>query len=157
MGEGAVKRAAWLVALCPLLVGCGTVDPIDGRLVDLEANQSRWDSLGPDTYVYAIERLCFCGVEYRGPVRVRVVGGTAVERVYVDTGSAVPPGIAGEFPTVEGLFELIGAAFESDAHQVDVTYDPAFGVPLDLWIDYDERVADEELGMQVTEAVTPGP
>jgi hypothetical protein len=29
-------------------------------------------------------------------------------------------------------------------------------VPLDFWIDFDETVADEELGMQVTEAVTPG-
>ena len=152
-----MRPAAWLVILCPLLAACESVGPIDVRLIDLEANQSRWDSLGPDTYVYAVERLCFCGVEYRGPVRVSVEGGTAVEHVYVGSGLTVPPGIAGEFPTVDGLFDLIRSAIESDAAEVNVTYDPALGVPLDFWIDFDERVADEELGMQVTEVVTPGP
>lgn len=153
-----MKRVVWLAVLGPLLAACGSsIGPIDQRLIDLEVSQSRWDSLGPDTYVYAVERLCFCGVEYRGPVRVRVENGAAVERVYVSTGLAVPAGIAMEFPTVSGLFDIIRSAIEEDAAELEVTYDPALGVPLDFWIDWDERVADEELGMQVTEAVTPAP
>ena len=152
-----MSRAAVLIALCSLLVGCDGVGPVDERWVDLQAHRTRWDSLGPDSYVYAVERLCFCGVEYRGPVRVRVEDGVAVERVYVGSGLAVPPTIAGEFPPVDGLFELLASAIDSDAYLVEVTYDPVLGVPLDFWIDFDERVADEELGMQVTEAVTPTP
>jgi hypothetical protein len=152
-----MKRAVWLAVLCPFLTACGSLDPIDRRLVDLEANESRWGSLGPDNYVYAIERLCFCGVEYRGPVRVTVEDGVAVEWSYVASGLAVSPGIAGEFTAVEGLFDILRTAIDADAFEVRVTYDSSLGVPLDFWIDFNEMVADEELGMQVTEAVTPAP
>jgi hypothetical protein len=38
---------------------------------------------------------------------------------------------------------------------LDVTYDPVLGVPVAFWIDYDEMVIDEELGMTVTEPIEP--
>ena len=57
---------------------------------------------------------------------------------------------------MEGLFDLLRAAIEGGAHTIDVTYHPALGVPIDFWIDYLENVADEEVGMRVTEAVGPG-
>jgi len=85
-----VRRTAWLVALSAFLLACGNVGPEDGRLTDLQRHEARWDALGPRSYVYAVERLCFCGEDYRGPVRVRVQEGVAVERVYVGSGLAVP-------------------------------------------------------------------
>jgi len=153
-----VKRVAWLSAFALFLGACGTsLGPVDDRLVDLLANQARWDSSGPASYVYGVERLCFCSPDYLGPVRVTVVNGVAVEHVYIDSGLDVPPTIAQAFPTVDGLFALLRSAIESDAFEITVTYDPTLGVPLDFWIDYNQMLADEELGMQVTEAVTPTP
>jgi len=153
-----VTRLAWLAVFGLSLAACGaSLGPVDERLVDLEANQARWDSSGPGSYVYGVERLCFCGVEYRGPVRVTVVDGSAVEHVYIDSGLVVPPVVAQAFPTVDGLFSLLRSAIEGDAAEVNVTYDPTLGVPLDFWIDYNLMIADEELGIQVTEAVTPTP
>jgi hypothetical protein len=152
-----MRPAAWLAVLCPVLVACGTAGPEDGRLRELASNQARWDALHPDAYLYAVERLCFCPEEYRGPVRVRVEHGVAADRVYVASGLAVPPGIAPAFPTVDGIFELLRSAIEADAFEVRVTYDQALGVPIDVWIDYNEMTADEELGMRVTEAVAPAP
>ncbi|MDZ7778429.1 MAG: DUF6174 domain-containing protein [Gemmatimonadota bacterium] len=43
---------------------------------------------------------------------------------------------------------------ERDAHSISATYDPETGVPIDFFIDYEENVDDEELGMRVTEPVT---
>lgn len=126
------------------------------ELTELEAHQARWERVGPASYVYAVERLCFCGADYRGPVRVTVVNGVVVERSYVDSGLDVPDPAAAQFPAVEGLFELLRSAYEAEAHEVRVTYHPTLGVPLDFWIDFNEMMADEELGMRVTEAVTPG-
>jgi hypothetical protein len=152
-----VKRAAWLAVLCPLVLACGSLGPDDEHLTDLEANQARWETLGPGSYVYAVERLCFCSPESLGPVRVRVEDGVAVEHVYVDSGLAVPSAIAVGFPTVDGLFELIRSAIDADAFEVRATYDQGLGVPLDFWIDYNEMLADDELGMLVTEVVAPTP
>lgn len=152
-----MKRTFWLAALSTLLLSCGSLGPGDGRLIELLGHQARWNTRGPGSYVYAVERLCFCPEEYRGPVRVRVQDGVAVERVYVASGLAVPPAIADAFPTVDGLFELLRSAIDADAFEVRVTYDPTLGVPIDLWIDYNEMTADEELGMQVIEEVAPSP
>jgi hypothetical protein len=150
----------WVAGVCALAflsAGCGAVGPEDPRLEELEAHLARWDSTGPMSYVYAIERLCFCPEEYRGPVRVSVQDGEAVEHVYVGSGLPVPEAIADGVPPVEGLFAILRAAIESEADRIDVVYDAELGVPLDFWIDYLEMAADEELGVQVTEAVTPLP
>ena len=81
----------------------------------------------------------------------------AVERVFVESGEPVPEDNASGFPTVEGLFERLVSAMEDGAHRVDVTYDPDLGMPLEFWIDHRENVADDELGMTVSEPVTPIP
>jgi hypothetical protein len=46
---------------------------------------------------------------------------------------------------------------QRDAHEVQVSYDPELGYPTDFSIDYEEQVADEELGMRVTEEPLPIP
>lgn len=151
------RCASWLALAAVALGACDGPGPVRPRLLELEARQALWDSNGPESYEYAIERICYCPLEYIGPVRIRVEEGIVVERVYVDSGLAVPDEIAPSFPTVNGLFELLRSAYENGAHEVTVTYDPALGVPVDFWIDYVEMAVDEELGMRVTEEVAPLP
>jgi hypothetical protein len=79
------------------------------------------------------------------------VDGVVVSAVYVEDGSPAEVG----FPTVDGLFDVLEEAVRRDAHRVDVTWDPETGVPVDLYVDYDENVADEETGYRVTEIPTP--
>tara|TARA_B110000116_G_C16423388_1_gene397202 strand:- start:159 stop:353 length:195 start_codon:yes stop_codon:yes gene_type:complete len=55
------------------------------------------------------------------------------------------------FPTVTGLFDLIEWAIEVAAFRIEVTYDPATGLPVDACIDYDQQVVDEELGFSLME------
>jgi hypothetical protein len=152
-----VKSGCVLLLLLLALQACGEAGPVRPQVHELEARESLWDSVGPESYEYAVQRLCFCPIEHIGPVRVRVENGVVVGREYVEGGLAVPEGVAPGFPAVDGLFELLRSAYEEDAHEIRVTYDPALGVPVDFWIDYVEMVADEELGMRVTEAVAPLP
>jgi hypothetical protein len=57
-------------------------------------------------------------------------------------------------PTIEGLFEEIQRAIESNAFRVDVQYDAELGYPLSIYIDYEEFIADEELIISATLRVT---
>jgi len=116
-----------------------------------QTNKALWESVGPRSYVYAVRRGCFCPVEAIGPVRVTVVDGVPRTRIYVESGEAVDPLLGGSFPTVAGLFQIIGEAIELPAHQVDVTYDPVTGMPTDIYIDYSENTVDEETSFTVTE------
>jgi hypothetical protein len=149
-------RAHFLIVACSVLAGCS--DPFGVRtLTELERARRRWEAWRPETYAYAVERLCFCGSKYRGPARVHVRGDSVMARVYVDSGEPVSATFAGAFPSVEGLFEILVDAYERHAHAVRVTYDPESGVPVDFWIDYQEMAADEETGVRVTESVTGSP
>ncbi len=149
-----MMRYALAVAALMGVTGC---TDLGRELTDFEEAQARCDGARPSSYVFAVERLCFCGPESRGPVRVQ--GTVAVERVYVDSGDPVPAAMADQFPRVDGLFDIVASALAGDAHEVRVTYDPVLEVPTDFWIDYLENAADEELGMRVTEEVEadPGP
>ena len=145
------------VGIAAVVFGCAD-DGVDlDAMRDLARQHARWEAVGPPSYVYAMEWLCFCPAEYRGPVRITVYDGVAVQRVFVESGEPVPEDVASGFPTVDGLFERLVSAMEDGAHRVDVTYDPDLGMPLEFWIDHRENVADDELGMTVSEPVTPIP
>jgi hypothetical protein len=152
MGSRA-RIAALLFTLAPAWAGCGATGPSPGLAGDLHGAERAWQRAGVASYEYAVERLCFCTPEGRGPVRVRVENGVVTQRTYVGSGDPVPGPLAELFPSVEGLFDILAEAIASGAHSVRATYDPDLGVPLDFWIDYSEQVADEELGMRVTEGV----
>jgi uncharacterized protein DUF6174 len=151
-----ISGARMLVGGLAVTAVVACADQAPGTPIDHLADAMvAWEQRGPDSYTYAIERQCFCTTEARGPVRVTVVNGVVVGRVYVDSGLALTGEAQNWFPDVAGLFEVIGDAINQGAHQLTVTYDADTGVPLDLWIDYEENVADEELGFRVTEQVTP--
>ncbi len=133
--------------------GCGVLGPDEEQRSELERAEDRWAAARPQAYRYAVRRLCFCGPDAIGPVRVSVVGSVATDRFYVGSGEPVPGDLASLFPSVDGLFDILRDAIGRDAHRIDVTYDPETGVPTDLRIDYRENVADEELGFTVVEPV----
>ncbi|MDH3269946.1 MAG: DUF6174 domain-containing protein [Gemmatimonadota bacterium] len=132
------------------LAGCGISGPGIDDLAELNRNRARWAQVRPAAYEYAVERLCFCALE--GPVRMLVTGSQASGHRFVDSGDPVPVDQREWYPTVEGLFDVVADAFGRDAFEVDVTYDPDTGVPVEIFIDYEQNVADEELGFRVTEA-----
>jgi hypothetical protein len=122
------------------------------ELRELDQNRAKWEAAAPASYVYAVERLCFCG--YFGAARVTVENGVAVSAVWVDPeGQPVEP-TTDLFPSVDGLFDILEDAFARNAHSVEVTYDPVTGAPTEFQIDYIEHAIDEELGMRITEPVT---
>jgi len=54
---------------------------------------------------------------------------------------------------VEILFEEIQGAIDDNAYEIRVTYDPTFGYPTSVYIDYELMMADEELGVGINSFV----
>jgi hypothetical protein len=150
-----MKRVVVLLAW--LGTGCSDLGVDIRPLTELGRAEARWERFGPESYVYAVRRICYCLVEETGPVRIRVEDGVAVEWTYVDTGNPLPEAARPRFPRVDGLFDILREAYGEDAHDILVSYDPDLGYPTDFSIDYEEQVADEELGMRVTEEPVPIP
>ncbi|HUP19228.1 MAG TPA: DUF6174 domain-containing protein [Gemmatimonadota bacterium] len=149
-----MTRALVLAAVLAL-ASCDLLGSDAGRQEALQEARRRWAAQGSADYTLTVRRSCFCGQEAIGPALLRVAGGDVVSRIYTETGDPVPEAWARLFPDVEGLFDVVEDAIERNADRIDVTYDPRFGYPSEVFIDYEERVADEELGLTVL-GFTPG-
>lgn len=138
--------SALLLVAALLIGGCSVFGSSSREQDALDEARARWDASGPSAYSMTYGRLCFCPTEVTGPFAVRVVGDRVVEVTLDGT-----PVVYDRAMTVDALFERLASAYARDAHRVDVTYDSALGFPSSIFIDYDERIADEEMGYTVTD------
>ena len=125
-----------------------------GRLTaperQLQAARLKWERARPAAYTITVARWCECTQEMSGPVVVTVRDGAIESRTYVASAAAVGPTYADLFPSIDGLFERIDDAHRRRAASVEVTYDPRFGFPVTISIDYDRVMADDELTYRAT-------
>ena len=125
------------------LAACGDGLPVSPRfLLTFRAARERWQSRGIASYELTIRRLCYCGLV--DPVRVRVVDAVIVSRTVVPTGEPVPAVYERYFPDVPGLFAIVEQAMV-DADELDAKYDPVYGFPSEINIDWIENAIDDEV------------
>lgn len=143
-GHGLVRPVVWTLLLA--LGACSVLTPMDDEAAEALARaRARWEAVGPEDYRYLVRRACECQAGTGGPFEVQVARGRAPVVIRPEDGRALEPPLSTAFPSVSGLFELVGDALDRGAHHVDVDYDHGTGVPLRIQIDYDERTADDEL------------
>jgi hypothetical protein len=123
----------------------GTMPVRDGLQSAFERNAELWDGRRPDAFEYVVERSCFCAPDYRQPYRVRESGSERSARY----ASPLAPdareyrGSPPEPVWIEDLFSLVERAI-AEADTVEVGYDPAWGFPTSISIDWSQQAADEE-------------
>lgn len=144
-----VGLAAGCVGLL-LIAGCssysddGTGPGRELRQAGLDAARAQWEGAGIDSYRWTVRRGCFCPIEYNRPAIVRVVNGVRTSVTDVETGEPVSAQLASQFPTVDGLFDILQAAIDHEADRLEVSYDPALGYPSEVFIDQELYAVDEE-------------
>jgi hypothetical protein len=89
-----------------------------------------------------------------GPVIVIVDGGTVTRR-YVANNAVVSSTFAELFPTIDELFDIIEDARRRDAASLAVDYDPTYGFPTRVSIDYHREMADDEIVYRASDFVIP--
>jgi hypothetical protein len=118
---------------------------------DLRAARERWAGQGARSYDFELTVLCFCPPDYTDPVVVAVRDGVAVSVTSAASGQPVDADRRSwyeRFDTVDKLFGLIEDAIAREAASLAVSYDQERGYPTAIFIDYDLRMADEELGLR---------
>ena len=149
-----------------VLVGCGTDD---GSVADdpapstaasgspsqeptAEPTVGTYPPFEPEDYTFRLSVTCFCagaGV----PIKVTVEDGAVVNAVYLadDTGrSAVKKGETADKLYWLTINDIIEAANDTGAARVDVVWPPGQDYPTSVYVDADERAADEEVGYTVS-------
>jgi hypothetical protein len=136
--------------LLPALAACDSVtgtDDLSREQARLDSNWDRFQSNAPLSYSYVVRVDCECPSDVTRPVTVWVDRGSIEYLLYEDDGRPVPLSYSNSFPSVEQLFDAIQDGIDRRADVIDVEYDPTYGYPTSVYIDYDRRVADEELSL----------
>jgi hypothetical protein len=143
----------FVLATMLLTAGCSSfgLDLNGDEESALRAARLRWQRQRPEAYSYVLERLCFCGREAVGPVRIEVRGDSVLSRTYTASGEPVGLPFRQYFDPMEAVFDAVAQALERDADSLAARYDPARGYPVSVVIDYIENAVDDELTVRVSE------
>ena len=136
-----MARWRWCTAAA-LGLACGdSLGPSSGFL----AAWARWQNRGPADYTYTLQRSCFCGGEATQAVRITVAGGVVTAVVRESDGQPVPPDQVNLFfrVTIDSLFGIVAHALAA-ADAVAARYDPFWGYPTTVSIDYLRNAIDDE-------------
>lgn len=143
-GFGASRLTLALAALVLASTGCS--DLLGTGEDRIEANFDTWRSERPALYQFTYQRVCFCP----GPEPVVItVDGDSVIHVSVKDGDGPPAGTLSDYPTIEGLFEQLREWRDRDPYREEMEFHDGLGYPTDVFFDFEERVADEEMGFRV--------
>jgi hypothetical protein len=109
--------------------------------------KTRWERANIDSYEMTVRRQCGeCPIF--NPVRLTISGGVVVSRIDVVTGEPLIHQLADVFPDVPGLFAMVDEAV-ARAHGLEVTYDPTYGFPTLISIDWVPDHVDDEVTYRV--------
>lgn len=143
-------RIAFLAPLLVVVLGaCSDTSAPGGPGELYEANLVKWNTTGPRSYQMVLTRSCACP----GPEIVLVVvqNRTVTSRTFVGGGEAVPPSRAEDFPDVPGLFALVKRAMDQEAYSYNATYDPTYGYPYSVYVDFVGSSLDDNVSYAVTD------
>lgn len=142
-----MARLLLMVAVIPAaLLACGDGFSPTGSFA---ASWARWNRLRPAQYTYDFRRGCFCGGEWVQPVRITVSNAQVVSVATLPDLNPIPPEQVNQFyrVTLDSVFAIVRHAIDDGADSVAAQYDPQWGYPTNVWIDYLTNAADEELGV----------
>ncbi|MEW6405745.1 MAG: DUF6174 domain-containing protein [Chloroflexota bacterium] len=138
-----------LLLLALILAACST-----GTKSEFDTSLEKWQDAGINHYSFELRVICFCPGTDKMPLTVEVQDGEVVSMTYVD-GTPVAPEdpqyeFYSRFATIDRLFSELKADLDGAADEVAVTYDPTYGLPVDVNIDMIKEAIDDELALQVT-------
>ena len=127
---------------------------------ELSLNQDKWKDAGINHYRFEVAVSCFCLFRSQMPLTVEVQDGEIVSMTDVN-GEAFPlddpmSDLVTKHATIDRIFSELESDSVQEADNLTVTYDPVYGYPVEIAIDYIELAADDELYISVS-AMEPLP
>jgi hypothetical protein len=154
--RGLKRYAACLAALTCALFSI-TLGGCEEEALTLAEHRAIWEKHEPNEYQYTLQLSCFCLPEYTGPVRVKVTCGETVSVTYLASGEPAAQETFSRYDTLDKIFDFVADAYARNAHEILTTFDPDYGYPTAIHIDYIEFAVDDELSVIVTDFAITDP
>ena len=133
-------------AIAALIAGCSLLP----ASTELEQNRALWEAQSAENYDFQLSIWCFCPFGGQMPLAIEVRDGEPVSIAAAD-GSDVTPNRESysQVDTIEELFGVVEEAQSGGADEIKVEYDPEYGYPVSIDIDYIQEAVDDEVSYQV--------
>ena len=113
-----------------------------------QQNQKNWEGQNINHYRFTVAVSCFCpfaNVE----VTYEVLNGQVVNQsVQSSPDNPVDEALVSDFyqsyNTIEKIFDYVGGAI-NDADETTIEYDPTYGFPTDISVDWIKQAVDDEM------------
>ncbi len=138
-----------LLMLAFILAACSA-----GATTEFDKNLAKWNEANISHYRYSLFIGCFCAFRDQMPLTIEVKGGEVVSMIRPDgtTVNSTDPSydIFESYATIDRVFLKLEADQTGDADEVAVTYDPTYGFPANVAVDYIKAAVDDEISYQVS-------
>ena len=138
-------RQCYFLVFLLLFITCLETESHE-TISSLEANKEKWENASILDYSFVFQVSCYCTVEYTSPKAVSVRDGNIVTVNDLAYSEEIHRGIF----SINDLFKEIEKASNQKVAVLETTYDSFYGFPTKLYIDRDERIADEEIGYSIS-------
>lgn len=137
-----------LVLMTLVLAACTAVAGATGDQSEIEQNKEKWQNANISHYRYNLHISCFCIFVENMPLVIEVQDGEVVSMEF-HNGAELDPQLRQDlfdkYATIDGLFAELEAGLNGGADNVVVKYDPTYGFPTEVTLDFEEQAADDEL------------
>ena len=116
---------------------------------EVSRNHQKWNDANIQHYRFELSIGCFCPFRDQMPITVEVLNGKVVSMTGKDGKlvEATDPNYEyfASYATIDLLFSELEKDLGGKADEVTVTYDPTYGFPATVTIDFIKNAADDEL------------
>lgn len=138
-------RQCYFLVFLILFITCSETESHE-TISSFEANKEKWENASILDYSFVFQVSCYCTEEYTSPKTVSVRSGNIVTVNDLAYSEEIHRGIF----SINDLFKEIEKASNQNVAVLETTYDSFYGFPTKLYIDRDERIADEEIGYSIS-------
>lgn len=142
-----------LIVMALILAGCAAMGSALGSQSEIEQNKEKWQDAGISHYRYNLFISCFCVFTQDMPLIIEVQDGKVVSMEF-QSGNEIDPSLLElfeKYATIDRVFTEVEAGLNGGADNVVVTYDPTYGFPNQVTLDFEQQAADDEIYLTLSD------
>jgi hypothetical protein len=141
-----MKRVYMALILCTVVLSA--CSPLSGGVID--QNRQKWQNSNITHYRFDLSVSCLCSFIQHMPLSIEVENRNLISMSYRD-GTPLTDyekGTFGQYDTIDALFIFTKDSI-AKADEIHVQYDPKYGYPSNVQIDFIKNAVDDEMMLTV--------
>jgi hypothetical protein len=142
-----MKKLLFLFTLMAIILTACAAAAVGGSQTEIGQNKEKWQNASISHYRYNLFISCFCVFNEDMPLLIEVKDGEVVSMEF-QSGREIDPSLHETFDkyaTIDQFFAELESDLNGAADAVSAKYDPTYGFPTEVTIDFVQEATDDEL------------